>query len=154
MEYLAHAAARPLRGLTFQRAKSPIAWPATTREDAGSLSFRARCRCSRIGAGHWRCCASQKMVRGNDELSSCNQADQTMTCRWQGDMCSRPLHSLQASVTAGNANWMMVCPLSQIIDYVVRQRPKQASPTDDIAERVYCWRNTYTTRFRISLDQF
>jgi hypothetical protein len=85
----------------FPREKRPRRLACYTCEDAGSLSFRARCVCSRIGAGHWRCCASEKMVRGNDELSSCNQTGQTMTCRSQGDICSRPLHFLQASVRAG-----------------------------------------------------
>jgi hypothetical protein len=42
------------------------------RRDAGGSSLRACCMCSRIGAGHWRCCASGRMVRGSDELSSCN----------------------------------------------------------------------------------
>jgi hypothetical protein len=44
------------------------------------------------------------MVRGNDELSSCNRTDQTMTCSLPGDICSKPLHFLQARVTA-KPNW-------------------------------------------------
>jgi hypothetical protein len=84
---LVHAAAWPLaQAHIVQCGKRPRRLACYTCEDAGSLSFRARCVCSCIGAGHWRCCASEIMVRGNDELSSCNRTDQTMTCRSQGDI--------------------------------------------------------------------
>jgi hypothetical protein len=71
--YMAHTAPRSLRGLTFQRRKRPLGLSTPVRGDAGSSSLWACCMCSRIGASHWRCCASGRMVRGNDELSSCNR---------------------------------------------------------------------------------
>lgn len=73
--------------------------------DAGSSSFQARCRYCRIGAGHWECCALEGMVRGNDELSPCNGAIQTMTCRWQGDFLQQASALCRPASIGGNANW-------------------------------------------------
>lgn len=101
-----------------QRRQQPHRRARYPRWDAGGSSFRARCRRSRIRAGHWRCCASGRMARGNDELSSCNGTGQTMTCRLQGS---------RAVVLASSATKRCVrqCHLEHVRCRKLRSLPSQ-----------------------------